>query len=95
MIDQGFRVFLDFEFFFGFSGFLDSWFFGILDLGFSLDFHSFFQLAFLRIIGLSEPLLQSYLTIQTYNRKGLATREETLYFQRSVFTRYIVDLRYT
>ena len=94
MIDQGLRVFLDVDFFFGFSGFLDVGFSRTIGFGFSLDFHSFIR-SFFGQLDFSEPAHQSYLTIQTYNRKTFAAREETLYLKDAVITDAFVDLRYT
>ena len=93
MIDQGFRVFLDLNSFSDFQDFLDLGFSGLLDLVFRWIFIHSFSSVFLRIIGFSAILYQSYLTIQTYNPKVFTAREETLYLKDAVFTDAIVDLR--
>ena len=95
MIDQGFRVFLDLNSFSDFQDFLDLGSSGFLDLVFRWIFIHSFSSVFLRIIGFSAFLYQSYLTIQTYNPGAYTTREETLYLKDAVFTALVVDLRYT
>jgi len=93
LIDQGLRVFLDNDF----SDFQDFWmlaFLRTIGFGFFVGF-SFIHSVFLRTLDFSEPAYQSYLTIQTYNRKTFTAREETLYLKDAVITAILVDLRYT
>jgi len=94
VIDQGLRVFLDVDFF---SDFQDFWmlvFLEQLDLVFRWILIHSFSLSSDKL-DFSEPAYQSYLTIQTYNRKAFTAREETLYLKDAVITDMLVDLRYT